>query len=701
MVERLRQIADDVDPARSAYANIARAEVMVDSGPPADTRGRFLFAYELAEQLLFGGQFTQAIDRILRMQEELANHDLQVSHTATIPDDFTLQVQHLLAASYLRLAGRENCLTEDGTVACLFPIRDNGVHRFEDGARAASRIYQEILRRQPDDLSARWLLNLAYMMIGEHPDLMPSQWLIPQEAFESEYDIRRFPDVAPGLGVDVAGRLGGVIMDDFDGDGYLDIMTSAWGLRDQLRYFRNDADGSFTERTLEAGLDGLVGGINLIQADYDNDGCLDVLVLRGAWSRDGHPNSLLRNSCDGGFEDVSEEAGIIGEHATLSAAWGDYDNDGWVDLFVANESRLSSGTRSQLFRNNGDGTFTDVARETGAAVGGFNKGVVWGDFDNDGRLDLYVSRLGRPNILLRNEGPNASGVWRFTDVAAQAGVTEPVESFPTWFWDYDNDGWLDIFVSGYRTEVGDIAAEYLKRPHQAELPRLYRNNGDGTFSDVTATARLDRIMFTMGANFGDLDNDGWLDLYVGTGDAFPQALIPNRMFRNAGGEFFQDVTSSGGFGHILKGHGVAFGDWDSDGDQDVYVTMGGAYEGDLARNVLFANPGHGNKWVTLKLEGDRSNRAAIGARIHVTVETAAGLRDIYRTVSSGGSFGANSLQLEIGLAEATAIHEVAITWPATGETDVYDDIDMNRTYRIREGDPRPTLLALGPLEASP
>jgi hypothetical protein len=320
-------------------------------------------------------------------------------------------------------------------------------------------------------------------------------------------------------------------------------------------------------------------------------------------------------------------------------------------------------------------------------VVGFIKGAVWGDFDNDGRQDLFISNLKGPNVLLHNNGPDPSGRWTFTDVALEAGVVDPVESFPAWFWDYDNDGWLDIFVSGYRSEIGSQAAEYLQLSHESEFPRLYRNNQDGTFSDVTDGARLNRILFAMGANFGDLDNDGYLDFYVGTGAPDFRWIIPNRMFRNADGRFFQEVTAAGGFGHLGKGHGTSFGDIDNDGDQDIYVVIGGAYEGDRSRNVLFENPGHGNRWITLKLEGVRSNRAAIGARIKITLETDDGQRNIYRTVSSGGSFGANSLQQEIGLGNATAIRTISILWPATGAVDVYRNVAMDRIYRVREGDP--------------
>jgi len=192
----------------------------------------------------------------------------------------------------------------------------------------------------------------------------------------------------------------------------------------------------------------------------------------------------------------------------------------------------------------------------------------------------------------------------------------------------------------------------------------------------------------MGSNFGDIDNDGYLDCYLGTGSPDYRALMPNRMFRNAEGRFFQDITTAAGVGHLQKGHAVAFGDIDNDGDQDIYEVIGGAFAGDISQNVLFLNPGYRNHWITLKLEGTRSNRIAIGACIKVTVQTGTGqTRDIYATVSTGGSFGTSSLQQEIGLGQARAIRAVEITWPATGKVQVFRNMKMDRILRIREGSP--------------
>jgi hypothetical protein len=363
-----------------------------------------------------------------------------------------------------------------------------------------------------------------------------------------------------------------------------------------------------------------------------------------------------------------------------------------VALFIGNESIGAERHPSELYRNNGNGTFTECAVVAGINVAQFVKGVASGDYDNDGRPDLYIScRDGLGNHLFRNLGrtgdaTDAAGGWRFTDVTAQAGMAAPIKSFPTWFFDYDNDGFLDVLVTGYSSNMREMAADSLSMPHAGERSRLYRNAGNGTFSDVTKKVGLFKVLHAMGANFGDFDNDGWLDFYVGTGDPELSTLIPNRAFRNDGGTNFQDVTTATGMGHLQKGHGIAFADLDHDGDEDVYAVMGGAYTGDVYRNALFQNPGSSNQWVTLQLQGKHCNRAAIGARIHVTVATKHGKRSIHRTVSSGGSFGASPLRQHIGLGSARKIERVEIRWPGRSQPQVVEGVGMGRFYRIVEGE---------------
>lgn len=343
--------------------------------------------------------------------------------------------------------------------------------------------------------------------------------------------------------------------------------------------------------------------------------------------------------------------------------------------------------------NRGDGTFTDVAPRLGLDLTAFVKGVAWGDVDNDGWIDLYVSVLGGHNRLYMNRGGTGIADWRFDEVAGAAGVREPLFSFPCWFWDFDNDGWEDLFVASYDLRDpepgGNVARELLQLEPRGERARVFRNNGNGTFTDVAPRMGADKVLYAMGANYGDLNNDGYPDFYVGTGAPDMRALVPNRMFLNRGGERFDDVTLDGGFGHILKGHGIAFADLDRDGDQDVYANMGGAVEGDAFPSALFENPNPApeNAWVVLRLEGRTANRSAIGARIRITVtDRGGGVRVIHGTVSTGGSFGASSLQQEVGLGPAERIQELRVTWPNRQRTvDVHTGLAVNRYYRVVEG----------------
>lgn len=690
MAKRLIKMAEENDPETNLTINDKRVIYFRNKKRPPDLWGQIQIDAHLAVELLHSGKSKEAAQQFSRISGLLSQEKYQL-----LPD-LVEAAKESIAFSYLRIGIQENCFFQHNAESCLLPIQGSGIHTIRDGSNEAIKRYTEILNDDPDDLSSRWLLNIAYMTLGEYPEKVPSKWLIPPKVFESDYDIKRFYDAAPQLGIDAIGHAGGSIMEDFDGDGNLDIMASSNGLLDQLRYFKNNGNGSFTERTIEAGLKGIVGGKNICHSDYNNDGYPDVLVLRGGWlNKDGlFPNSLLRNNGDGTFDDVTEEAGLLSFHPAQTASWGDYDHDGWVDLFIGNESYNEEIHACELFHNNGDGTFTDVASEVGLTVVGFVKGVVWGDYNNDGWSDLYISNLLGSNLLFRNDGGNNSGQRIFTEVSEEAGVTKPLKSFPTWFWDYNNDGWLDIFVSGFRGNIGNVAADYLGLPTDAERPRLYRNNHDGTFTDVTKTVGLYKVLLTMGCNFGDLDNDGFLDFYAGTGDPDLRTMAPNRMFRNADGKYYQDVTTSGGFGHLQKGHGVAFGDIDNDGDQDIYAVIGGAFTGDLFQNVLFENPGHGNHWITLKLEGVQSNRAAIGARIKVSVNTENGNRDIYNTVTTGGSFGSSSLQQEIGLGQATSIRAIEITWPTTGKLQVLKNVAMDQVLKVRESDPAPVPIIL-------
>jgi hypothetical protein len=222
---------------------------------------------------------------------------------------------------------------------------------------------------------------------------------------------------------------------------------------------------------------------------------------------------------------------------------------------------------------------------------------------------------------------------------------------------------------------------------EAVRARLYHNAGGGRFEDVTAEVGLDRFALSMGANYGDVDNDGWMDCYIGTGEPKFEALVPNRMLRNDRGKRFQDVTTSAGVGHVQKGHGIAFADVDGDGDQDVYASLGGWYSGDAFQNALFENPGSGNRWLTVRLEGREANRCAIGARLRFRIREPEGERDVWLLAGTGGSFGSSSLQQEVGLGRATELLELEIRWPGSDRRQVVTGLPLDRVVTILEGEP--------------
>ena len=611
-----------------------------------------------------------------------------------MPPHIPNQVRYRLGLAYLRLGETQNCCAQHSGESCILPIVGQGIHKRPHGSRQASKMFLEVLAHaEPesnDFLKAQWLLNLAAMTIGEYPQGVPADFRIPASVFESQQPWPRFPNVAQQRGISTFNLSGGAIVNDFDGDGWLDLVTSTLDPAGPLRFFVNSGDGSFTEQTARAGLTGLSGGLNLEQADYNNDGYMDFLILRGGWfgEHGGHPNSLVRNNGDGTFTDVTFEAGLGVRHSpTQTGAWSDYDNDGDLDLYIGNEHDDPVDAPSQLFRNNGDGTFRDVARSAGVANLRYAKGVTWGDCDGDRFPELYVSNLNAPNRLYHNQGDGT-----FIDVAPSRNVSNPTYSFPTWFWDYNNDGHLDLYVSSYQIDsdgLSSVVKGYLGKTFEEESARLYRGDGQGAFTDVTAEVQLaNDYTLPMGANFGDLDYDGFLDFYLGTGTPEYEALMPNVMYRNQRGQQFTDITFAGGFGHLQKGHAVAFADLDRDGDLDVFAQTGGAFPGDKYHDTLYDNPGFGHHWLAVQVIGRTSNRDGIGARLEAVVRDADGThRSIFRHVNSGGSFGANPLCQTLGLGAATRVERLVIRWPTSDTEQVFHRLPAGHLVTVLEGAP--------------
>jgi len=634
---------------------------------PADKPSDLIQAhYALAQVEAYQGNMDKAL-----AEWEAAYQIAVVNVPAGVP-----QLEAVLGVAYLHKSQMDNGVFRDPDDKCIFPPHpgmkyDNAT----DSAKAVDYL-SRYLERKPDDVQTKWLLNLAYMTMGKYPAGVPEKYLIPPSVFQSKENIGRFVDVAPLAGLNVVSMANGVVVDDFDNDGLLDVMISSYNVCEPLHYFHNNGDGTFTDRAAQAGLADQLGGLNMIQADYNNDGCMDFLVLRGAWEFPMR-KSLLRNNCDGTFTDVTKEAGLATPATrTQTAVWADIDNDGFVDLFVGNENGPS-----QLFRNRGDGTFEDISRSSGVDKIAFTKGVVAADYDNDGYIDFFVSNLYGANFLYHNNHNRT-----FTDVAQKAGVQLPdSQSFASSFFDYDNDGWPDLLVNSFFFSPDESLRSYLGLSHSAETLKLFKNMKDGTFKDVTTEVGLDKVYLPMGANFGDVDNDGFLDIYLGTGGPEYGSLLPKVLLRNDQGRSFVDISSSAGIGDLHKGHGTAFADLQNSGHEDILTSMGGATPGDAHAFRVFENPGNDSDWINIKLVGVKTNRAAIGVRIKITVENKGrGTRSIFRTVGSGGSFGASPLAQHIGLGKSARILNLEISWPTSNTSQNFSKISPNQFIQIIE-----------------
>ena len=481
---------------------------------------------------------------------------------------------------------------------------------------------------------------------------------------------------ASGRKYQVETVLGGLGVIDFDGDGWPDLYcVNAAALpslkksdpRFYNRLYRNNRDGTFTDVTEKAGVQGRGYEMGVAVGDYNNDGLEDLFVV-GV-----HGNTLYRNNGDGTFRDVTRESGLAGSEKSgqelwsVAAAWLDYDNDGRLDLLISNYCDWSPGTDPicgglqnarraychpdmykaepmQLYHNNGDGTFTDVSREAGLEkVYGKGMGIAVADFDADGRPDVFIACDNSRNLLLRNLGRG-----KMEEVGIEAGVAyngdgRQISGMAADFRDFDGDGRPDIVMTALRGETFE----------------LFRNLGDGTFEDASAQSGLLRLSLEWngwGGGFADLDNDGWLDLFVACGGLDTNEPQPNRVLRNQNGRF-SDVSSGAGadFAAIARVHrGVAFADFDNDGRIDVAVTA-------INEPIeLWMNGSPLQHWLQLKLRGKRSNRSALGAKV-----TCRGSRrvQVAEVANSVGFASASNLRLHFGLGEDKDV-SLEIRWPS-------------------------------------
>jgi tetratricopeptide (TPR) repeat protein len=691
MIERVKEAVSKIDVLNVPYVlNSKKAALILEEIPSAAGMQKTQLLFNYGNELMRSGRTEEAIEVIGEVLKAANQLNPETSSKNQQKAFIIYTVKKQLALAYMRKAEQDNCINNHTNESCIMPFSKKAQHLQREGSENAIQLLTELLDTNPYDYDCQYLLNVAHMTLGQYPNGVPEAYRIPKKYFQFSKDFPKFSDVAMDLGVDVNEMAGGTCIDDFNNDGYLDIFASSWGFENQIRFFENDKSGGFIEKTSSTGLTGVTGGLNLRHADYDNDGDLDLLVLRGAWLEENGniPNSLIRNNGDGTFTDVTIESGLYSLKPTQTAVWADFNLDGWLDIFIGNESTAESLNKCELFMNNADGTFSEKAIEAGLTSQGFFKGVATGDLNGDNYPDIYLSNYLGENTLYFNTCESEGNV-KFQQADRNIGTSMPYRSFSTWIFDYNNDGHEDIFVSGYSTDdktAANIMIESIKTGNIENRPFLYRNNGDGSFTDVTTDSHLYEPVATMGCNFGDLDNDGFLDFYLATGDPELFSIVPNKMYRNNMGMTFDDVTYTGGFGHIQKGHAVGFGDLDMDGDQDIYAVMGGAFEGDIFQNILFENPiGNKNNWISILLEGQYSNRGGIGAKIILTVDDQGSRRKIYHTVGTGASFGGNSILAEIGLGKARIIERIEVVWPIIPKNvSVFENVGTNQVIKIKE-----------------
>ncbi len=645
----------------------------------------------LAHQLLSSNKVDESIDLYKKLLRQIPQFTEISSGEKTEAIDM---LENALCVAFVRKGELQNCATNHNSASCILPFQSPALHRDKSGSDSAIVHLIQYLNAHPNDSRMIWLLNIAAATINRHPDVVPPMYRVDFGKYSRENSFEKFTDVALEKGVNSFGHFGGAGVDDFNNDSLPDIFVTSTPLNANVHLYLQTRDSGFIDFTDQAGLSGITGGGNTHHADFDNDGWLDVFISRGGWLGAGgfQPNSLLRNLGNGKFEDVTAKAGLFSYKITHSACWADFNNDGWLDLFVGNENQSFdeynagpfANSGSELFLNNKNGTFTNVSNECGININAWVKGCVWFDYNNDALPDLYVSIFGGKNLLYRNDGAIANGNNHFTEVAEQAGVSLPVYSFPAAAFDINQDGWEDLFVNGFNTDNTSMALEYMDRIKPENPVMIFINQKDGTFKEAAKEMGVNRSIYAMALNYGDIDADGFPDIYMGTGYGDLAALFPNILLQNKNGKKFLDVTSSSGTGHLQKGHGIAIADIDCDGDNDIYAELGGFLEGDWFWNANFDNPGNSNQWIVLRLEGTSANRNAIGARVTISVNTTSGSQKIFTRISTGGSYGCSPLQQLVGLGNAVGVDKIEVYWPGKTTPQVFTGMQQKKAYKLTQ-----------------
>ena len=519
---------------------------------------------------------------------------------------------------------------------------------------------------------ARYWLWLSAQQTGGYSDsVAPALRMEAKDGFHPT--AVTLEDVAARIGLDKTSGGRGSAVIDCDGNGYLDVVFA--GAHSGCSLFRNRGDGTFVDASIGSGLDRCVYAFAVAAGDYNNDGLSDLYISSlGFFNGRGR---LMHNNGDGTFTDVTQDAGLETWGPGFTATWVDYDGDGHLDLYLANNlgGLFDRKTPNRLFHNNGDGTFTDVTQDAGLTTPWTSIGAAWGDFRNVGLSDLFVSNLGRAQ-LFRNNGDGT-----FTDVSREAGVDAPANGTAAVVCDIDDDGWLDIIQFTYsRPDDSIYTLRNGRGPRDGSPLRVFRNNRDGTFTNISAQLGITGCWGTMSANAGDFDNDGHLDLFLGNGDPAMDRTEASVILASDGRGQFRNVTFAAGLPFTGKGHGINMADLAGDGRLHLMVASGGLYPGDLLTNTVYRPTELPGNYLNVRLVGTISNRDAIGARMALS----AGGRAQHRLVSGGSSFGCLPLEQHFGLGRTATAEALEIRWPS-GRSQHLANPPVNTTIRIVEG----------------
>ncbi len=593
------------------------------------------------------------------------------------PDD--LQARLKLGQMYIKTGLYEQAvieLAEAGTSAPLraqamrdSPVANYRSGRFEEAAKSADAALCE----DSSDLNARWWLWLASQKIGDYPLDVPTEHRMNLKAGLHRPKVQ-FEDVAARIGLDKTSGGRGTAIFDLDGDGYLDVVISS--AHGGVSVYRNNRDGSFTDVSVGSGLDECVNSFSVAAGDYNNDGFVDLYITRlGFYVGD---SVLYRNNGDGTFTDVTAEAGASCWGPSFSAQWVDYDCDGNLDLFVANNisGMFDRKNPNRLFHNNGDGTFTEVSEKAGLHTLSTTICGAWGDYNNDGYPDLFLSAGVGRSQLYRNNGDGT-----FTDVTAEAGIDAVCFGSVSYWLDYDNDGWLDL-VQNVWSPGDDMIRTMMngEGPPEGRPIRIYHNNRDGTFTLRDRELGLTGCFGTMSGNAGDFNNDGRVDFLLGNGDPHMDRIEPQIILEDDGSGQYRNVSFAAGLPIAGKGHGANLADLAGDGRLCLVLASGGAYPADLLTVSVFRPKTLPGNYLNVRLVGTKSNRDAVGARLRLE----AGGRSQHKLVSGGSGFGYLPYEQHFGLGSCTKVDAIEILWPS-GLKQRVANLPFNDTIRITEG----------------